>query len=106
MYKIVSIEEVIGSVFVCEHGVRAISSKRIYNILCELHAKDQGISVDFTPESFARVQYLGQNNISIRKGCFFFHRNTAIVNRFKKCYFSTDSTTREMLNSIVNQIKK
>lgn len=105
MYRIVSIEEVIGSVFVCEQDVREISSKRVYKILCKLHEEDHGISVDFTPESFARVEYLGQDIMSIRKGKFCFRRNSIVTNRFKKCYFSTDPEIRDLLISIVNKIK-
>lgn len=105
MYRKVSIEEVIGSVFVFEQGVREISSKRVYKILCKLHEEDRGVSVDFTPESLARVEYLGQNEMSIRKGKFCFRRNSVVTNVFKKCYFSTDSETRDLLFSIVSKIK-
>ena len=104
MYDVIGIKEVIGTVLVIDPDVDTITSDRVKQVLSRLQRENPLIAIESEELSISRVKYVGEVFLEIRKGAF--HLNNIVgINRFKKCYFSTDLRTRKLLEELVEEIK-
>ncbi len=104
-YKTIDVADVIGALFYSNADMGLFSPSYIINVLSVIHERDKFICIDMSKSAYLRVNDIAEGDLEWSNDIIHFGNYEACKARFIGCYYSVDSQTRNLLDTIVGELK-